>query len=180
MKCINCGSEKFFKLDTPYFVESRDDGWGYQELVRVSMGKIEAICCDKCGHIEFNIAEEQLEKKHKLEELVQEKHKTLQNITEKYTLIQRQCLEEIDKLEGENSNLNIIVNDENQTLKTINETKTKINSNIQKRNIAESLHYHTENNCKEEIEKITYDYDDKICFLIDPTFKAKQRRPFKR
>ncbi|MBR2019452.1 MAG: hypothetical protein IKA05_03555 [Clostridia bacterium] len=105
MKCTQCGNDKLFrtKLEGP-----TDDGyWNSVDFV--------PFVCDKCGHVEFYVSQEVLEKyviKQK-EDIAEADFNTEKN-------------EKIERIILEIQKLKVLIADENNTVKEVKEAKESL------------------------------------------------------
>ena len=104
MKCTNCGCKELFKTDA--FVPMA----GYGEV------KVEAFACAKCGHVECFVPEKTIQRYYT--EIEQKKAKEKRK---------EQSIADAQYLEKEIRRLEIIVADENQTVKVVREAEAALN-----------------------------------------------------
>ncbi len=119
IKCSQCGGNEFYQSDRSILQEQ----WAWVMSDCGNYGTcnptIEVYFCKKCGHIEMFVNDE-FKRKH--EEKVQhdlEYHQKLEAFEKNKNL-------DIEKLEKEINNLETIINDDNNSVKLVNQSKEKL------------------------------------------------------
>jgi predicted nucleic-acid-binding Zn-ribbon protein len=111
MKCSQCGGTKFLDIQVSFGGCNAFSGDGV-EYPRTA----DSFVCEKCGHIELFIEKATLTAYY--EKVKQDKE--LEQAQKIYN-------QERKKLQGEITRLEILIKDENQTVKTIKDAKEQLN-----------------------------------------------------
>lgn len=109
MKCTNCGNHELFEIQA--FVPLS----GYGTV------NVKSFACTKCGHVEFFVSEQMIQRYYA--ELEQKKAQEKRR---------EQILADTKYLEQEIQRLESIVTDENQTVKVVKEAKSALDESRKK------------------------------------------------
>lgn len=107
MKCLRCGNDELHQITLEFEC--------FEDLVFGPQRTADAFACYKCGHIELKLSKEELERYHeKVKQEAKEKAKK-----KRYEKL-------VKKLEKEAEELKKIINNENNTVKSVKEAQEKL------------------------------------------------------
>lgn len=124
MKCTQCGNGKLFKIFNIRLEGEADDRHTHIE-------HFDSFACDKCGHVEFYVSQEALDK-YAL--------KQKEDIAE--AEFNKEKAETIERIVSEIQNLKVFIADENNTVKAVKEAENSLAIKEQELKRVKSSFYH--------------------------------------